>query len=84
MRVRLFLGVSLALVSVLGAASLASAAGPTKLSGSVGPGFTISLKSATGKATTLKAGSYTFTVSDKSSIRPPFSAIEPCNRGVSI
>ena len=47
----------------------ASAAGGTKVLGTVGPGFTISLKSAAGaKLTTLKAGTYTFVVSDKSSI----------------
>jgi len=40
-----------------------------KLVGTVGPGFTISLKDATGKKVkTLKAGKYTFVVTDKSSI----------------
>jgi plastocyanin len=48
---------------------IASAAGSTKMLGTVGPGFTISLKSATGsKVGTLKAGKYTFVVSDKSAI----------------
>jgi len=45
-------------------------AGPaaTKLTGAVGPGFTISLKKSGAKVTTLKPGSYTFVVSDKSNI----------------
>jgi plastocyanin len=41
----------------------------TKLAGTVGPGFTITLKDAKGqKVKTLKPGKYTITVSDKSSI----------------
>ena len=52
---------------------LAVAAGPTKLAGTVGPGFTIGLKSAAGsKVTTLKSGSYSFTVQDKSDIHSFF------------
>jgi plastocyanin len=40
-----------------------------KLRGTVGPGFTISLKDGTGKKVTrLKAGKYTFVVTDKSGI----------------
>ena len=40
-----------------------------KLKGDVGPGFTIHLKDATGHAVkTLKAGTYTITVVDKSNI----------------
>jgi plastocyanin len=40
-----------------------------KLRGTIGPGFTISLKNAHGKkVTTLKHGKYTFIVGDKSSI----------------
>jgi plastocyanin len=38
----------------------------TKLSGTTGPGFTITLKKAGKKVTTLKPGKYTITVSDKS------------------
>src|ERR1051326_4875953 len=52
--------------------ALAGAAVPVKVSGTVGPGFTIGLKTSTGKlvlkTTTLKAGSYSFTVKDASSI----------------
>jgi hypothetical protein len=47
---------------------LALAATP-KLAGSVGPGFTIGLKDASGKkVTTLKPGSYSITIADKASI----------------
>jgi plastocyanin len=38
------------------------------LTGTVGPGFTISLKKGTTKVTKLKPGAYTITVNDKSSI----------------
>ena len=47
-------------------ATLSSAAAP-KLVGTVGPGFTITLKMAGKKVTTLKAGTYTFAITDKSS-----------------
>ena len=39
-----------------------------KLQGTVGPGYTISLKKAGTKVTTLKAGKYTFVITDKASI----------------
>jgi Copper binding proteins, plastocyanin/azurin family len=39
----------------------------TKLSGTTGPGFTITLKKAGKKVTRLRPGSYTITVADKSS-----------------
>jgi plastocyanin len=39
-----------------------------KLQGTVGPGYTISLKKAGKKVTTLKAGKYTFVIADKASI----------------
>ena len=42
--------------------------GVVKLTGTVGPGFTISLKQGLKPVRTLKAGSYTFVVSDKSSL----------------
>ena len=49
--------------------SFALAASPTKLNGAVGPGFTIGLKDASGKkVTTLKPGSYSFTIVDKATI----------------
>jgi hypothetical protein len=43
-------------------------AGGAKLNGTVGPGFTITLTQGGKKVTKLKAGSYTITVADKSSI----------------
>jgi plastocyanin len=39
-----------------------------KLTGTVGPGYTIVLKKGTAKVKTLKAGKYVFVISDKSSI----------------
>ncbi|HEX2293367.1 MAG TPA: plastocyanin/azurin family copper-binding protein [Gaiellaceae bacterium] len=57
---------------VAGAAVLAlplsAPAGPTatKLAGTTGPGFTITLKKAGKKVTTLRPGAYTITVADKS------------------
>jgi hypothetical protein len=59
---------------VLGAAALAvvaqtQAMSAPKLKGTVGPGFTISLKDSTGKKVTkLKRGKYTFVVTDRASI----------------
>lgn len=58
---------------VLGAGVLAfvaqtQAVSAPKLTGTVGPGFSINLKDATGKRVTkLKAGKYTFMVTDKAS-----------------
>ncbi len=52
----------------LALAATASSMSTPKLTGTVGPGFTISLKK-NGKAVkTLKAGKYTFVVTDKASI----------------
>ena len=55
-----------ALVAALAVPS-ALAATPT-LTGTVGPGFTITLKKGTAKVSKLKAGKYIFKISDKSSI----------------
>lgn len=56
------------LVSVGNAASVTAKA-PPKLQGTIGPGFTISLKNAQGKAVkTIKHGKYTLAVQDKSGI----------------
>jgi len=52
--------------AALVAVSSGSAAAP-KLVGTVGPGFTITLKQGGAKVRTLKAGKYTISVSDKSS-----------------
>ena len=45
-----------------------TAAAPVKLVGTVGPGFTITLKKGSAKVTKLKAGKYTFVIHDKSNI----------------
>ena len=54
-------------LAALVAVGAASAGGPTKLLGTVGPGYTISLKKAGKSIKTLKAGTYKFVVADKSS-----------------
>lgn len=59
-----------ATVAAVGAALLApgSAQAATKLTATVGPGFTITLKNAAGKkVTSLKAGAYTIVVKDVAS-----------------
>ena len=66
---RIHLALAAAAVCALALSASVSAMSPTKLTGTVGPGFTISLKDASGKSVkTLKAGSYKFMVTDKSSI----------------
>jgi hypothetical protein len=55
----------LAALVVLAAAAPASAL-PTPLAGTVGPGFTISLKKSGAKVATLRRGSYRITVNDRS------------------
>ena len=55
----------LALSALTGAGSAAAA--PKTVNGSVGPGFTISLKLAGKKVKRLKAGTYRFRVADRSS-----------------
>ena len=54
---------------VVGAVATSALAAPAgKLSGTVGPGFTISLKSGGKAVTSLKAGKFSLTVADKSNI----------------
>jgi plastocyanin len=61
-------GLAAALVAASVVAASASSMSLATLKGTVGPGFTISLKSSSGAAVkTLKHGPYTFVVSDKSS-----------------
>jgi plastocyanin len=57
-----------AVLATLVAVASAQAMSTPKLTGTVGPGFTISLTKSGKKVTTLKAGKYTFAISDKSSI----------------
>jgi plastocyanin len=67
-RILVVTGAALALaVGVAAGASGQGASIPT-LKGTVGPGFTISLKKNGSKITTLKPGTYKVTVADKSSI----------------
>lgn len=60
----------LVLLAALAAAVLAPAAfaGTTTLTGTDGPGFTITLTKGKAKVTTLEAGTYVFKISDKSNI----------------
>ncbi|HEX6761696.1 MAG TPA: plastocyanin/azurin family copper-binding protein [Gaiellaceae bacterium] len=59
--------VLLALLCAAVAAPAAFAKSPT-LTGTVGPGFTITLKQGSKSVKTMKAGTYTFKISDKSNI----------------
>lgn len=69
MKKRFLLLAAFAAVSLIPVVQTSAAPTATKLTGTVGPGFTIVLKDSKGKkVTTLKAGSYNFVVSDKSSI----------------
>jgi plastocyanin len=54
--------------SVLAAGALARQSAAPTLVGTVGPGFTITLKQNSKVVKTLKAGTYTFVIGDKSSI----------------
>jgi hypothetical protein len=56
-----------AVLIATGGASAASQAAPT-LNGTVGPGYTISLKMNGKTVTSVKAGSYSFVVADKSAV----------------
>jgi hypothetical protein len=63
------LGAAAALATAVLAGSALGSAKATKLSGTVGPGFTITLKNSSGKPVKkLKSGRYTISVSDKSPI----------------
>ena len=57
-----------AVVALAVATSAAVAQGATRLNGTVGPGFTITLKKGNTKVTSLRAGSYTIRISDRASI----------------
>lgn len=59
------LAAGLALVAALAAGAFAST---PKLTGEVGPGFTIAVKQGAKNVKTLKAGTYTLKVEDKASI----------------
>jgi plastocyanin len=57
-----------ALVALVVAAAAQATAKSPVLNGTVGPGFTITLTQSGKKVTTLKAGTYTIKVADKSNI----------------
>jgi plastocyanin len=62
---------TLAVITALAALTLTAAAGaaaPPRLVGTVGPGFTITIKRFNKPLKTLKAGRYTVAVADKSNI----------------
>ena len=65
--VRRFQLLTTAVAALLGLAAVGQAATP-KLSGVSGPGFSITVKSGGKTVKTLKAGTYTLVVADKSSI----------------
>jgi plastocyanin len=60
--------ISAAAIALALAASTAAAPAAVKLTGTVGPGFTISLKKGSTKVTKLAHGKYTFVIRDKSNI----------------
>jgi hypothetical protein len=64
---RIYLLLGIAAVALVVTAAATPMALP-KLTGTVGPGFTISLKRGLAPVKLLKAGKYTFVVSDKASI----------------
>lgn len=67
--IRISLASAVIVAALVATGSVAARGSATKLTGTVGPGFTITLKDSAGKkVTSLKAGSYTVTVSDKSGI----------------
>jgi len=59
------LAAATAATAVLGSAALAAT---PKLTGTVGPGYTITLTNGGKKVTKLKVGTYTFVINDKSSM----------------
>ncbi len=68
MKTKLITTLTVAAVALATAAVAFPRSSAPKLTGSVGPGFTISLKQGTKKVTSLKAGRYTITVRDKADI----------------
>ncbi len=67
-RIRLFIVALGAAVALVIPTTATTANEATLLTGTVGPGFTITLKKGATKVRTLKAGTYTIRVSDKSNI----------------
>ena len=68
-RIRIGLAAAIAASALVVPAAVHATAAKTTLKGTVGPGFTITLKDAKGhKVTKLKAGVYAFKIADKASI----------------
>jgi hypothetical protein len=68
-RVRIAVVAAVAALGSAGAAMAFTPAATPVLKGTVGPGFTITLKSSSGKkVTSLKAGTYKFVITDKADI----------------
>jgi hypothetical protein len=68
-RVRIAVVAAVVALGSAGAAMAFSSASTPTLNGTVGPGFTISLKTSAGaKVKTLKAGTYKFAITDKADI----------------
>jgi plastocyanin len=67
-RTPLFTAAAITASLALAAPALAGSAAATPLTGTVGPGFTITLNKGTTKVKTLKPGSYVITVKDKAAI----------------
>ncbi len=65
---RTLFALAAAAVAVAIVASAQARSSSTRLTGTVGPGYTINLKKGTTKVKTLKAGRYTFVITDKASI----------------
>ncbi len=63
---RLTVALAVAVAALVAAGSAMSSASATKLTGTVGPGFTITLKKGSAKVKTLKPGKYQIVVRDKS------------------
>ena len=69
MRLRIAAVTAVATLGTAGAAMAFSSAATPTLKGTVGPGFTITLKDSSGhKVKTLKAGTYKFVITDKADI----------------
>ena len=66
-------------LAALVAATSAQAMTHPKLTGTVGPGFTVTLEKGTTKVTKIPAGTYTFVISDKSAIHD-FHLIGPVSK----
>jgi plastocyanin len=67
-RILVVIGAALALAVGAAASALGQGASTPTLKGTVGPGFTISLKKSGRKITTLRPGTYKVSVSDRSSM----------------